>query len=68
MKTKRLVGLVKELLENLPDDTPVTGVLGQPEKTIGEIKRKGIHIVDPRKLATGIIYAVDYFVELPESK
>lgn len=68
MKTRRLVGLTKEILEKLPDDTPVIGILGQPETTIGEIKRKKIHIVNPCKLPARTIYAVDYFVELPENK
>lgn len=65
---RHLVGLDKELLEKLPDATSVVGLLGQPEKTIGEIKRKKIHIIDPHKLPAGTIFAFDYFVDLPESK
>jgi len=64
---KRLVPLVKELLEVLPDETPVRGVYGQSEKTIGEIKARGITIPDPRGLEQGTIYAVNYFVEITEA-
>ena len=60
--------LTQELLETLPDETPVRGLYGQPEKTIGEIKAKGITAPDIRNFEPGTIYAVDYFVEVEKWK